>query len=320
MENLDAEEDFPSHGGDVEMQQTRNDNTRGNIGSDPAAEPSASAPSAGAAAGPAAPTTAAHSAGPSLQRPENDIESNAPAIDPDTERADDPVVQRPLNDSIRNFPLKPTEAVRTEVLKALEARKRRLERSAAVNMPEIHIVGQIASGMNLISDPSEGTFCRWKFESGKAWQHLGGEESGQTHVGYCKMSEKERITFNHPIDLHYAEAGMQGWSAARMTIQCYRLDYHGRKILSGYGFVHIPTAPGEHELEVNLWRPIGTPDQELAAYLLGDTPALVTHDPIYETAWRERCRLVTVPAGSVSVQVFIMTRFTALHSVDPPAH
>ncbi len=99
-------------------------------------------------------------------------------------------------------------------------------------------------------------------------------------------------------------------------MQCYRLDIHGRRILVGYGFAHLPSSAGEHVLDVNLWRPVGTPDQELASYLLGDTPALVTHDPIYETAWRERCRLVTVPAGLITVHLYVLTRFTASHGID----
>ena len=101
-------------------------------------------------------------------------------------------------------------------------------------------------------------------------------------------------------------------------MQCYRLDVHGRRILAGYGVAHLPSTPGEHVLVVNLWRPVGTPDQELAAYLLGDTPALVSHDPIYETAWRERCRLVTVPAGQVTVNMFVLTRYTTKQGIDQP--
>ena len=51
-----------------------------------------------------------------------------------------------------------------------------------------------------------------------------------------------------------------------------------------------------------------TRNQELEAYLLGRTPALVNHEPIYDSAWRERCRLVTVPAGTVHMEITVMTR------------
>jgi hypothetical protein len=100
-------------------------------------------------------------------------------------------------------------------------------------------------------------------------------------------------------------------------MQSYRMDCHGRRILSGYGFAHLPVSPGPQRVEVHLWRPVGsTPEQELSAFLLGQTPALVSSDPIYETAWRERCRLVTVTAGSVFVDLFVVSRFRKQQGVD----
>ena len=50
---------------------------------------------------------------------------------------------------------------------------------------------------------------RWKIECGKAWQLLEGEQSGQTQVGYSKISLSEPTVFNHPIDVHFAAAGLQ---------------------------------------------------------------------------------------------------------------
>jgi Ciliary basal body-associated, B9 protein len=65
-----------------------------------------------------------------------------------------------------------------------------------------------------------------------------------------------------------------------------------------------------------MWRPVGTTEQELEAHLLGSTPALVSHAPIYESAWRERCRLVTVSAGKVIVDLFVITRFLDKQGVE----
>ena len=57
-------------------------------------------------------------------------------------------------------PARVLDPVRTDPVKALQARQRRLDRLAAVSMPEIHFVGQIVSGEGLISDPIEGACCR----------------------------------------------------------------------------------------------------------------------------------------------------------------
>lgn len=94
------------------------------------------------------------------------------------------------------------------------------------------------------------------------------------------------------------------------------MDWHGRRLLTGYGFAHLPTTPGPHRLEVSLWRPVGSSEQELESFLLGSTPALTSHEPIYESAWRDRCRLITVSAGKILIEVFVTTRFFKNQGVD----
>jgi hypothetical protein len=86
--------------------------------------------------------------------------------------------------------------------------------------------------------------------------------------------------------------------------------------MAGYGFVHLPMTAGSYRLDISLWRPTGSSEQELSAFLLGNNPALITQDPIYESAWKERCRLITVAAGKVAVDVFVATRYLKKHGVD----
>ena len=46
----------------------------------------------------------------------------------------------------------------------------------------------------------------------------------------------------HPIDIHYAITGLQGWPAFQLTV--YNQDNYGRDELFGYGLVHVPSSPG----------------------------------------------------------------------------
>jgi hypothetical protein len=214
-------------------------------------------------------------------------------------------------------PMKILEPVRQDPIKVMKAyQKKRVDRLAANALPEVHFVGQVVSGLGLLADSTEGATCRWKVDAGKAWELLGGDGLGQTQVAYCRHRDSEVIPFNHPLDLHFAQAGLQGWGAPRISFQVYRVDMYGRKLLQGYGFEHLPMTPGPHRLEVNLWRPTGTPEQELDSYMLGRTPALVSHEPLYETAWRERCRLVTMAAGKVYVDIMVVTRNTGKVGLD----
>ena len=57
-------------------------------------------------------------------------------------------------------PSKLLDPIRTDPIKALELRKRRLDRQADSSMPEIHYIGQIQSGKRIIQDSTEGAFCR----------------------------------------------------------------------------------------------------------------------------------------------------------------
>lgn len=57
-------------------------------------------------------------------------------------------------------PKKLLEPIRTDPVQALEARKRRLDRVADGNLPEIHYIGQISSAKEIIYDVTEGAFCR----------------------------------------------------------------------------------------------------------------------------------------------------------------
>ena len=54
------------------------------------------------------------------------------------------------------LPLSILQPLRTDPVKALQSRQRRLERLATVAMPELHYIGQISSGRGLVMDTSEG--------------------------------------------------------------------------------------------------------------------------------------------------------------------
>lgn len=224
--------------------------------------------------------------------------------------------------------------------------KKKVDRLIEQFIPEFHLVGQVLSGKNLLNSREEGAICRWNIEVGKTWQHLGGDLIGQTHVAYTRGEEDEdEVIFSHPLDVHFALSGLQvsllflsfsfsffffifpmfffffisniysisffqkGWGAPRITLQSFRLDAFGRRILGGYGFIHIPMTPGFHRLEVPLWRPLGNTEMELKSFLLGETPSLLHGETIYESAWRDRCRLLTTSSGKVTIEFFVVTRY-----------
>jgi len=213
-------------------------------------------------------------------------------------------------------PMKTLEPLRTDPIKSYIQRSKRLERLTAAQLPELHIVGHIKDGVGFIDDVTEGSMLRFKVDFGEAYNLIGGSLVGQTQFAYCKLDETERVPFNHPIDLHFAQAAPQNGGCPRITMQSYKLDMYGRRILCGYGFTHIPSEPGQHTLEVDMWRPDGTPEQEWSASFLGEVPALLTPSPVYDAAWKERCRLISRAAGTVRMELFVLTRYYSNHGID----
>jgi hypothetical protein len=73
---------------------------------------------------------------------------------------------------------------------------------------------------------------------------------------------------------------------------------------------------GYFKLDIPLWRPTGAVEDEMNAYFLGNSPSLVSPEPIYDSAWRERSRFITTSAGIVTIELFVVCRNTSHHGLD----
>ncbi|XP_051900251.1 B9 domain-containing protein 2 [Pristis pectinata] len=166
-------------------------------------------------------------------------------------------------------------------------------------MAELHIIGQIVGASGF---PQHSLFCKWGLHTGCAWKLLSGLKEGQTQVDNPVI--KEMTYWSHPIDVHYATKGLQGWP--KLFLQVWHQDSFGRSELYGYGFCHIPSSPGFHQIDCVTWRPLGTWQEQLSQMFVGGGPQLKHSDLIYTGA--DRYRLHTVAMGSVHLQLNIILR------------
>ncbi|DAZ94378.1 TPA: hypothetical protein N0F65_001112 [Lagenidium giganteum] len=173
------------------------------------------------------------------------------------------------------------------------------------HQPEVHLIGEILGGKGF----GKGGFaCKWSIEYGKAWIHIAGDQLGQSQIDYAVThlpgDDSLDVIWCHPIDLHFATLSLQGWP--KLLLQVWHIDAHMLANVAGYGFVHVPFAPGEYDLDVALWRPMGSGKQELEALFLGRTPELTSDNILFNTAWEERCRLKTVATGHVRIHLGVL--------------
>jgi B9 domain-containing protein 2 len=113
------------------------------------------------------------------------------------------------------------------------------------------------------------------------------------------------------VDLHYATKSLIGWP--KMWFQVWCLDVHGAKDLAGYGFCHVPTSPGMHEVEVATWVPEGSGIEKLTAFFVGGRPRLKFEEVIHSPG--DRFRLQTRAAGVIKLQLGVCVRDFAKYAV-----
>lgn len=166
-------------------------------------------------------------------------------------------------------------------------------------MAEVHVIGQVVGASEF---PSSTLYCKWGVVTGGAWKLVEGIKEGQTHVD-SPLSD-DMTSWCHPIDIHYATKGIQGWP--RLHLQVWHQDAHGRSELYGYGFIHIPTSPGEHKLECMTWRPVGSTQEELQTFFVGGTPSLRNSDSVYSGF--DRYKLSTRAMGKVHIKLSLIFR------------
>jgi hypothetical protein len=107
------------------------------------------------------------------------------------------------------------------------------ERRSEWKMAELHVIGQLVSGTGFRAGSC--LFCKFNVECGAGWKVLGGAESGQTQSAWatrCLGLEKGQWFWSHPVDVHFATKGVQGWpkivcqvSSATKVVNLCQIDF-----------------------------------------------------------------------------------------------
>ncbi|PAA62683.1 hypothetical protein BOX15_Mlig030560g1 [Macrostomum lignano] len=166
-------------------------------------------------------------------------------------------------------------------------------------MAEVHVIGQIVGASEF---PENDLFCKWEAHFGPAWKRLEGEVSGQTQVD-CPASG-EMAYFAHPIDLHFATRGLQGWP--KLHFEVFHYDWAGRSSLVGYGFAHVPSQPGLHKIDCVTWRPTGSFMDEVSSKFVGGGIQLKRPDLVYEL--HDRRNVHSTAGGKVHLELSVILR------------
>lgn len=136
-------------------------------------------------------------------------------------------------------------------------------------MPEVHFIGDITHVAVAIPTVS----LTWAILPGNtSWRALEGVFSAETHT--CVTSADGRAVMSHPLDCHYEAATSDGWPV--FVCEVWDKSFDGMRGFVGCGSAWLPSSPGKHAIDVQLWRPTSHGLSRISEMFLSSCPELKT--------------------------------------------
>ena len=150
----------------------------------------------------------------------------------------------------------------------------------------------------------------WLLCGGRSPERRLGQKPGGEGLGLGSPGAPAGLYPSHFASLPPSYAA--GWP--RLHLQVWSQDSFGRCQLAGYGFCHVPSSPGTHQLDCPTWRPLGSWREQLARAFVGGGPQLLHGDAIYSGA--DRYRLHTAAGGTVHLELGLLLRHFDRYGVE----
>lgn len=127
-------------------------------------------------------------------------------------------------------------------------------------------------------------YCRYIFTYGRDWSVAQGPIEGITQT--AKRGPDNVCVFNFPVNVSFKASKPFGWP--QIIVALYGKNALRKDTIVGYGAIHVPTQPGRHQLEIQLFKPASASIlQSIIGFFNGITPDYVRMDFIADGSDRE---------------------------------
>jgi B9 domain-containing protein 1 len=127
--------------------------------------------------------------------------------------------------------------------------------------------------------------CVFSMQHGGDWTLVSGAPNGITQLACSSAppasslgsailrgcADPREVVWNFPIGLIFKSTSPFGWP--RMVVTVYGTDLCNRRVVKGYGSVHLPCQPGRHTRVVRLYCPISSSPMTRFLGILFGNPA-----------------------------------------------
>lgn len=160
--------------------------------------------------------------------------------------------------------------------------------------------------------------CIFSMQHGPDWTLISGVPDGITQLACASVPASSFVTswrgglaevvWSFPLGMVYKSTSPFGWP--RIVLTVYGTDLCNRRVVKGYGSVHVPCQPGKHTRTIRLYCPLSSsPLTRLLGALFGNPAQLVDPRILAGTDGREVIRVQS--GGKVRVHFAVMLKDTS---------
>jgi len=158
--------------------------------------------------------------------------------------------------------------------------------------------------------------CVFSVQHGPDWTLVTGVPDGITQLACSSIAATSapswrgglsEVVWSFPLGLVYKSTSPFGWP--RLVVTVYGTDLCNRRVVKGYGSVHVPCQPGRHTRTIRLYCPLSSsPLTRLLGALFGNPAQLVDPRILAGTDGREVIRVQS--GGKVRVNFDVLLKDT----------
>lgn len=148
-------------------------------------------------------------------------------------------------------------------------------------------------------------YCKYCFVYGHDWAPTAGLEEGISQITSKSMDRRQTFVWNFPLDITFKSTNPFGWP--QLVLSVYGPDVFGNDVVRGYGAVHLPIAPGRHEITIPMFVPESSSRlQQFLSWLRGRRPEYTDPKVVARGEGREVTRVRS--QGYIHVVFNIVTK------------
>mmetsp|Transcript_55529 Transcript_55529/g.159681 ORF Transcript_55529/g.159681 Transcript_55529/m.159681 type:complete len:484 (-) Transcript_55529:89-1540(-) len=161
--------------------------------------------------------------------------------------------------------------------------------------------------------------CVFSVQHGADWSIVSGVPNGITQLACSSVPPPasaaaalvggglREVVWNFPLGLVFKSTSPFGWP--RLVVTVYGTDMCNRRVIKGYGSVHVPCQPGRHQRTIRLYCPLSSsPFTRLLGALFGNPAQLVDPRLVAGAEGREVVRVQS--GGKVRVVFDVLLKDT----------